>query len=144
MTNSETAIIRELKDALVNFIEALIEILPRESELPIAHTYLVTQANFEQAMYHIIKRLVPHEAQIRECIENPAESMNAPFINDGSIYGGALTKAATITHYKEIWVSTNILTDQNRRAILRWSLFLIRIAKKLMILKGITSPDQIS
>ena len=135
--------LRKLKETLIGFVEALMEIMPDDGDLPIAHVYLQTQADYQQGILHIIKSLVPWKSELIACIKDVPRSMNAPFVEDGSIYGGALTDARVVEKYKNLWTDPGKLTDQNRVAIMKWSFALLRIGEAYMGAVGINSPDDI-
>lgn len=135
--------LRKLKETLVGFVEALIDIMPHDGDLAIAHVYLQTQADYQQGMLHIVKSLVPYKEQLIACIRDVSLSADAPFVEDGSIYGGALTDARVIGKYKDLWTDPGRLTDQNRVAILKWSCALIKIAENYMRDVGISNPVDI-
>lgn len=143
VTGESVALLRKLKETLIGFIEALMEIMPDDGDLPIAHVYLQTQADYQQGMLHIVKKLVPWKTEIRSCIRNVGDSMSAPFVEDGSIYGGALTDTRVIEKYKNMWTDPGQLTDQNRIAIMKWSCALIKVAEEYMAAVGINSPEDV-
>lgn len=136
--------LRKLKDTLIGFVDALMEIMPQDGDLPIAHVYLQTQADYQQGMLHIVKKLVPWKSALYDCIRDISRSYDAEFVQDGSVYGGALTDARVIEKYTNLWTNPgSILTDQNRVAILKWSCALIKIAESYMAAVGIASPDDV-
>ena len=143
VTGESIALLGKLKETLIGFIDALMEIMPDDGDLPIAHVYLQTQADYQQGMLHIVKKLVPWKSELYSCIRNVEQSMNAPFVEDGSIYGGALTDTRVIEKYKNMWTDPGQLTDQNRIAIMKWSCMLIRVAEQYMEVVGIISPDDV-
>ncbi|MBL4898301.1 MAG: hypothetical protein JKX76_01510 [Colwellia sp.] len=132
-----------LKDTLVSFLESLIEILPDEGELNIAHVYINNQADMQQSMLHIVRNLVPHKKDLGKCIRNTDLCKNASFVTDGSIYGGTIKDLAIVEHYKELWLG-NTLSSQHRVAILKWSYKLILVAEKYMQVSGIENPEDVS
>lgn len=144
VTGESITYLRKLKETLIGFVEALMEIMPDDGDLPIAHVYLQTQADYQQGILHIIKKLVPWKSELHRCVQNVEESLTADFVRDGSVYGGALTDARVIAKYTELWTNPGSrLTDQNRVSILKWSCALINIAEGYMRAVNISSPDEV-
>jgi hypothetical protein len=118
-------ILKKFKDSLINFVEALIEQFPNESDFYLLRL-VINDAPTEATMCNVGRSIVPHSDMII--------SRNEIFFLEecGKILknsAGVNIENSKIDHFKKIWTSP-ILTDEDREQIWRWFKLFLKLSKE--------------
>jgi hypothetical protein len=119
MPLNKLELLKLFKDKTVEFLDALIEKLPKERDLYMVRVLFETQIPVEKAMQIFSSRILPHE----EYILNKDER----FIFDcNDLFEGI--KKDKVSYFKEIWVSPTFTTD-DKDQLWKWFQLFLKMAK---------------
>ncbi len=127
---SETQILKEFKNSIIDFLDELIEQFPEETDLVIGRIFIKDRLPAEGIMSNFIQTLSPHRERIL------AEDDSFFLENAGSLFGtGHSTRA---NHLKVIWKSSK-LQKEDRKIIWSWFKAFLHLADKYVAFKSIKS-----
>ncbi len=94
----------------INFINDLIEVVPKEKDLVMARWLLENSIPIRTVLDTFIERVFPLKQKIKVRDDNF-------FLQENSMFGGV--NDDKVVHFKKIWQSDN-LTDEDREIIWKW------------------------
>ena len=111
-TLSSTEILQRFKKIIIQFIDELIELFPKESDLIIMRVFFGDQIPVNKIADSFIDHVLPHKEMI--------SSRNENFFLDeeNNIFG--MIDTGKVVHFKRLWTSKNIDSD-DKNAI--WAYF---------------------
>jgi hypothetical protein len=127
--NSKIALLSLFKDKLIEFIDALIELLPNEGDLILLKIMFQTQIPLEQAMQIFSSRIMPYA----DMVEAKDERF---FLETTDLFAGI--RRDKVSYFKDIWQSKE-MTNEDRDALWQWFNFFLKLAKRYTAL---SSPSQ--
>lgn len=111
-TISSTDILHRFKKVIIQFIDELIELFPKESDLIIMRVFFGDQIPVKTIADSFVQHVLPHKEMI--------SSRNEKFFLDeqNNIFG--MIDSGKVVHFKRLWTSKNLDND-DKNAI--WSYF---------------------
>ncbi len=113
-------LLRYFKNKLIDFLNELCELLPKEADLICLRIMFENQIPIEEAMKIFAKRIMPY----KDLVLAKDEKF---FLDCGDLFAGI--KKEKVSYFKELWLSKD-LSQQNREALWKWFQLFLKIAIK--------------
>ena len=108
------------KKNLIEFLDALMELLPQEKDLITLRVMFESKIPIEMAMDIFYQRIIPY----RKMVEQKDERF---FLEATDLFSGI--QKNKVSYFKDLWQSSN-LTDDDRQTLWRWFSLFLKIALK--------------
>ena len=119
MPLSKIELLKLFKDKIVEFLDALIDKLPKERDLYTVRVLFETQIPVEKAMQIFSNLILPHE----EFIKNQDERF---IFECNDLFDGI--KKDKVNYFKELWLSPTF-TDDDKQQLWKWFQLFLKMAK---------------
>lgn len=117
---SKLALLKSFKDALLRFMDALIDLLPDEKDIFTLRVLFESTIPIESAMKTFTSRILPY----KEMVETRDERF---FIECTDIFSGI--RKDKVSYFKDLWQS-NTLTAEDKDSLWKWFAIFLKFALK--------------
>ena len=117
---SKLALLNGFKDALLRFMDALIDLLPDEKDIFTLRVLFESTIPIESAMKTFTSRILPY----KEMVETRDERF---FIECTDIFSGI--RKDKVSYFKDLWQS-NTLTAEDKDSLWKWFAIFLKFALK--------------
>lgn len=121
-------ILRLFKENLVKFVDSMIEQFPDEKDLIIVRIMFENHIPIDDVMQRFVTRIIPNRQHIMD-------KDDKFFTESNDIFEGI--KNEKILHFKTLWLSKKLTTD-DRGQIWKWFMLFLRLSESYVEICGIT------
>jgi len=130
MSDALTTLLTQFKDKIIEFFDALLELLPKEQDLYMLRIMFESQIPIENAMKIFASRIIPYGGMVKAKDERF-------FIECTDLFSGI--RKDRVSYFKDLWTSGS-LTDQDKESLWKWFRVFLHYALQYSNMTGFKVP----